>query len=127
MNKRLLIIFGCLIAVIVLVVIIVLTQVNKKSNVGEIVLRTNGGIPYVWNYTIEDESVVKYKELVTDNKEPKYNGGKVDEHHYFEGIKEGSTTIKFEFKDIRDDSVQKTQEYNVTVDNKLNITIKEIE
>ncbi len=54
-------------------------------------------------------------------------GSSIEQHYIFEGIKEGKTTIKFELKSITDDTINQERKYEVVVDEKLNVTIAEID
>ena len=98
---------------------------NTKSNskTAEVVVDIAGGIPYEWVYSIEDAKVVKYKDMTEKSGETM--GSSTEQHYIFEGLKEGTTTIKFELKSITDDSIEETRNYDVVVDKNLNITINE--
>ena len=47
-------------------------------------------------------------------------------HFILKGLKEGTTTIKFKHRNFVDNSINKTKEYTVKVNKKLEIFIKEI-
>lgn len=89
-------------------------------------LSTNGGVPYSWEYTIEDESIVKLENKESKEKDKNLAGGRVSLKYYFKGVKEGNTTITFNYKSITDNTVSETKVYNVIVDKKTNIKIEEI-
>ena len=112
---------------LVFVVAITLTGcgANTKSNskTAEVVVDIAGGIPYEWVYSIEDAKVVKYKDMTEKSGETM--GSSTEQHYIFEGLKEGTTTIKFELKSITDDSIEETRNYDVVVDKNLKITITE--
>ena len=63
MNKKLTIILTSLIAVLS-VVSIILINLDENSKTLEITVDTNGGVPYIWEYEIEDEQVVKYIKIL---------------------------------------------------------------
>ena len=96
---------------------------NDKTKSSEIVVEINSGIPYNWSYTIDDNSIIKFKNM--EEEKPDTMGGSVEQHYIFEGIKEGKTTIKFELKSITDASVDQTKSYDAVVDKNLNVTITE--
>ena len=98
---------------------------KKKDSFHEIVLMTNGGVPYKWEYEIKNKSIVSFDHMNSVNQNPGAEGGRVEEHYYFKALKSGSTTIKFTYRDFRDGTIQKEKEYNVVVDNELNMTITE--
>lgn len=112
---------------LVFVVTITLTGcgANTKSNskTAEVVVNIAGGIPYEWVYSIEDAKVVKYKDMTEKSGETM--GSSTEQRYIFEGLKEGTTTIKFELKSITDDSIEETRNYDVVVDKNLKITITE--
>lgn len=97
------------------------TKPNNKT--AEVVVDIAGGIPYEWVYSIEDAKVVKYKDMTEKSGETM--GSNTEQHYIFEGLKEGTTTIKFELKSITDDSIEETKNYNVVVDKNLKVTITE--
>ncbi len=98
---------------------------NTKSDnkTAEIVVDIAGGIPYEWVYSIGDAKIVKYKDMTEKSGETM--GSSTEQHYIFEGLKEGTTTIKFELKSITDDSIEETKNYDVAVDKDLKITIIE--
>ena len=66
------IIIGGLIVVLAIIVMIIgiknanrpnLNQAEATSKTAEVVAEAKGSIPYDWDYTIEDESIIKFKEL----------------------------------------------------------------
>ena len=97
------------------------TKPNNKT--AEVVVDIAGGIPYEWVYSIEDAKVVKYKDMTEKSGETM--GSNTEQHYIFEGLKEGTTTIKFELKSITDNSIEETKNYDVVVDKNLKVTITE--
>ena len=105
---------------------ILLTGCNStKTASNEIVVTTNGGVPYVWEYEIKDQSIIKFDNNTVKNLDPDSEGGRIEEHYTFKGLKKGTTTITFKYTDVRDNKAKETKEYKVTVDKDLNVTIKE--
>lgn len=104
--------------------IIILTGCIKKND--EVILKTNGGVPYVWKYTIDNKNIVKFKCKKVEVKNKNMAGGVVVEHYIFSGLKEGSTKIKFEYKNFTNNNVEEVREYKVFVDKYLKLKIKKI-
>lgn len=129
------IIIGGLIVVLAIIVIVIGAKTANKPNsnqavgkTAEVVVEAQGSIPYDWDYTIEDESVVKFKELKEDengNSEEMMIGAAKQQHYIFEGLKEGTTTIKFELKSFVSTDIAETKNFDVSVDKDLNVTITE--
>ncbi|WFD09855.1 stalk domain-containing protein [Tepidibacter hydrothermalis] len=113
------------------------TVILQKNN--SITLSENPTTGYVWHYSIENESIVK---VVSDN----YQQDKIDselsndeniaicgvggKHTWeLEGLKEGTTIIKFESyrPGEEKDKTTNTKEYTITVDSDLKVSIKEKE
>lgn len=117
-----------IIALLILIIGLIIIACSRKKEFNDkavIELSTNGGVPYNWEYTIEDKSIVK---LDKQDSKAKNNleGGPVELKYYFKGVKEGNTTITFNYKNITDETVDETKVYNVIVDKKLKIKIEEI-
>ena len=129
------IIIGGLIVVLAIIVMIIGVKTANKPNsnqtvdkTAEVVVEAQGSIPYDWNYTIEDESVVKFKELKedeNDNSEEMMIGAAKQQHYIFEGLKEGTTTIKFELKSFVSTDIAETKNFDVSVDKDLKVIITE--
>ena len=123
--------FYLLILITVLVIaLVVISVVFKKEEKNDdktlkIAVQTNGGVPYKWEYEIEDESIIKYvktKEIENDNKDGKV-GAKVVLEFHFKGLKKGSTTIKLKYVSITDNTVAEENVYKATVDKDLKIEV----
>lgn len=103
-------------------------QTNIPSKTAEVVVEAQGSIPYDWEYTIADTSIIKFKEtkeVTNDNSEEIMLGGGTEIHYIFEGLKEGTTTIKFELKSFVSTDVAETKNFDVSVDKNLKVTITE--
>ncbi len=122
MNKKLTIILTSLIAVLS-VVSIILINLDENSKTLEITVDTNGGVPYIWEYEIEDEQVVKYIKKYTVEEDKSLDGGPVSINFVFEGLKEGKTNIKLKYVSVIDGSIEKEKIYNVKVDKLKNISL----
>ena len=129
------IIIGGLIVVLVIIAMIIGVKTSNKPNsnqavgkTAEVVVEAQGSIPYDWSYTIGDESIVKFKELKedeNDNSEEMMIGVAKQQHYIFEGLKEGTTTIKFELKSFVSTDIAETKNFDVSVDKDLKVTITE--
>ena len=88
------IIIGGLIVVLAIIVMIIGIKTANKPNVNqakatsktaEVVVEAKGSIPYDWDYTIEDESIIKFKELkedTNDNSDEEMMLGAGKQQHY---------------------------------------------
>lgn len=126
MKKKFFIIAGLVIILLGIVIISIKLLNNKYEDEVEIILPSNGGVPFEWSYTIGDEEIVKFKEETSKAKDKVAVGGKVEKHYFFTGLKEGQTTIKFEYKNLTTDQVEKVKEYGITVNKKLKVEVVEI-
>ena len=117
MKNKFLIIF------LVIYFTIILTGCIKKND--EVILKTNGGVPYVWKYSISNKNIVKFKCKKVEVKDKNVAGGVVVEYYIFSGLKEGSTKIKFEYKNIIDNKIEKVKLYKAIVDKNLDVKIVE--
>ena len=91
----------------------------------ELTYKTNGGVPYKWEYKIEDESIVEFVKTknITSKEDKKLAGGPVYINYIFRGLKEGKTTITFKYINIIDDSIEKEDKVRVKVDKHKNISL----
>ena len=121
----------CALIVIVLTTIItilalVISNINSSKQL-ELTYKINAGIPYRWEYKIEDENIVKFVKSYTVKDENK--GGKVGAPVYtkyiFKGLKEGKTTVTFKLVNFTDGTVESEDKYKVKVDKNNNISILE--
>ena len=131
------IISGIIILAIVIIGICIGTKSPDKSNsnqtnisdrTAEVVVEAQGSIPYDWEYTIADTSIIKFKEtkeVTNDDSEEVMLGGGTEIHYIFEGLKEGTTTIKFELKSFVSSDVAETKNFDVSIDKNLKATITE--
>lgn len=103
-------------------------QTNISDKTAEVVVEAQGSIPYEWEYTIADTSIIKFKEtkeVTNDDSEEIMLGGGTEQHYIFEGLKEGTTTIKFELKSFVGSDIAETKNFDVSVDKNLKVTITE--
>ena len=59
MNKKVIIGIGLLLVVLAIVLATVIPS-SSGTNELELTYKSNGGVPYKWEYKIEDESIVKF-------------------------------------------------------------------
>jgi len=125
MNKKVLILIGIIVVLLIGGVIISLNIFDESSKILELTYKQNAGIPYKWEYKIEDESIVKFvKSYVVedDNKDGKV-GAPIYTNYVFKGIKKGTTTITFKFINITNNKVEKEEVNKVKVDEFGNISL----
>ena len=120
MNK---VILGIIIFIVTLSITILIFFYNKKPKTLDLTYKISAGIPFKWQYDIEDETIVKLtKSYVTKNEN---TGGKVGAPIYtkyiFEGLKEGKTTITFKFVNITNEMPTKEEKYFIKVDKDKNV------
>lgn len=119
MNKKTLIIIIAIIAVLIGIgvgVYIKFIYPSLFSNEVEFVLKTNGGVPYEWEYTIADEEIVELVKRESEEVDKNSAGGRVNIHYFFKGKKEGTTTITFKYKNITDNTIEREEKHKVKVD-----------
>ena len=91
----------------------------------ELTYKTYGGVPYKWEYLIEDESIVgfvKTKDITTEE-DKKLDGGTIYTNYIFKGLKQGTTTIIFKYINITNGTVEKEDRLTVKVDKYKNISL----
>ena len=129
MNKYILI--GIIVLLIVLCFWFFVLKGNDKDNnskVLELTYEINAGIPFKWEYEIEDESIVKFVKsyVVKDENTGAKAGASVYTNYVFEGLKEGTTTITFKTVSITGEYPDSNIEKNIVkVDKDLNISLVE--
>ena len=108
------------------VILLIINFNNKKASKElELTYKTNGGVPYKWEYTIEDEEIVKFVksyEVENQNTDGRV-GAPIKTAYVFTGLKEGSTTITFKYVSIVDGKVDKEEVTKVKVDKSKKITV----
>ena len=125
MNKK--VIIGLITGVIIIALAIVLLFVFKKNdpvNV-ELFYKTNGGVPYKWEYTIEDPSIVKLESsyVVEDQNNDGMVGAPIKTKYIFRGLKSGTTSVTFKYVSVVDGSVDKEEKNTLKVDKDLNVSL----
>lgn len=125
MNKKVMIGIGIIFIAIIFVVIKIVIPSTTGSKELELTYKTNGGVPYKWEYKIEDESIVEFVKTkdITSKEDKKLTGGPVYINYIFKGLKKGKTTITFKYVNITDGSIEKEEKVTVKVDKYKNISL----
>ena len=125
MNKKVMIGIGIIFFSVLFVVLKIVSPSMTGSKELELTYKTNGGVPYKWEYKIEDESIVEFvktKEVKSES-DKELTGGPVYINYIFKGLKEGKTTIIFKYINITDKSIEKEEKVEVKVDKYKNISL----
>lgn len=100
--------------------------ISKKEDLYEITIKKTAGIPFKWEYEIEDEEVLQYVKayvLRDDNEKNHTTGGNVYVNYCFKGLKEGKTKVTFKEVSIENENdISEKLEYTLKVDNNLKVT-----
>lgn len=125
MNKKVMIGIGIVFLAALFVVLKIVIPSTTGSKELELTYKTNGGVPYKWEYKIEDESIVEFVKIkdVTSESDKELTGGPVYINYIFKGLKEGKTAIIFKYINITDNSIEKEEKVEVKVDKYKNISL----
>lgn len=125
MNKKVMIGIGIIFFSALFVVLKIVIPSMTGSKELELTYKTNRGVPYKWEYKIEDESIVEFVKTkdVTPESDKELTGGPVYINYIFKGLKEGKTTIIFKYINITDNSIEKEEKVEVKVDKYKNISL----
>ena len=136
MNNKIFIVIGGIVLIIIVGLVIYFVKFNKsednpikEKNPKELELPydINAGIPFRWEYEIEDPSIVEFVrsyQTRNDNTDGRV-GGRIDTNYVFKGLKEGETTIIFKYVYFTENRVEMEDRNIVKVDKDLNITLIE--
>lgn len=86
---------------------------------------TNGGVPYFWEYEIEDESIIKFveeKEKENNNKNGMV-GAPIVKTYVFKGIKTGKTSINFKYIHVGSKDIAQDETVYLEVDEDNNLRL----
>ena len=134
MNNKILMFIGCIVLIIIVGLVIYFVKFNKSDNNPikehnpkelELPYDINAGIPFRWEFEIEDPSVLEFVrsyQTRNDNTDGKV-GGRIDTNYVFKGLKEGETTIIFKYYCFTENRVEFQEKNIVKVDKDLNITL----
>ena len=125
MNKKVMIGIGIIFFSALFIVLKIVIPSTTGSKELELTYKTNGGVPYKWEYKIEDESIVEFVKTkdITSESDKELTGGPVYINYIFKGLKEGKTTIIFKYINITDNSIEKEEKLEVKVDKYKNISL----
>ncbi len=127
MNKVFfIIVFIILICSIFLVIKNKIIKKNNNPNELELTYEINAGIPFKWQYVIEDESIIEFVRsyVIRDDNKGGLVGASVYTNYVFRGLKEGTTTITFQYVNFTDDNrVHGERKHIVKVDDALHVSL----
>jgi len=125
MNKKVMIGIGIILLAVLFVVFKIIIPDTTGSKTIELTYKTNGGVPYKWEYKIEDESIVQFVETkdITSENDKNLAGGPVSINYIFKGLKEGKTTVTFKYVNITNGSIEKEDKVTLKVDKNQNISL----
>ena len=126
MNKKILIYILPIILIIIFIIIIGIANNYKSSKQLELTYKTNGGVPFKWEFEIEDPTIVEFKRsyvIRNDNKNGLV-GGTILTNYVFVGKKEGVTKVTFRYVSItNEDYPPKEEVHTIKVDKDKNISL----
>lgn len=129
MTNKIVIIIGLFIILVGVLFFIfknsLFNKINSNPKQLELTYEINAGIPFKWEYEIEDDSIVKFVKsyVVRDENTGGKVGASVYTNYVFESVKPGTTTIKFKYVNFADDYISGERKHVVNVDNDLNISL----
>jgi len=100
-------------------------ETKNDSNLLDITYSMSSGIPFRWEYEIEDKTLCEFVRIdyeAEKTKEP-ICGGQVDSHYLFKGLKEGKTKIIFKLINFGDNYLSEINTYTIKVDENNIITV----
>ena len=124
-------IFIPIILVLILVIVGIVLFLNKddSSNIIELTYKTNGGVPYNWEYEIEDEAIVKFVKsyVIEDKNKNGLVGAPIYTNYVFEGVNDGVTTVTFKYVSINGE-VDRVEKNKMKVSNgKISLVVGDID
>lgn len=125
MKKKIILILSLILIIVLTGTTILISKTFNTSKKLELTYNTNAGVPYKWEYEIEDPTIVKfYKKYEIENENKNgLVGGKISTNYVFKGLRRGKTTITFKYIDIRTNKVEKEEKLNIRVDKFRNISL----
>ena len=121
MNKKvLLIIVG--IVLVVLIGIVLLIVFNTPNQI-EITREETRGVPYKWEFEIDDDSIVKFVKSYSLDKNMKTKGGTENINYVFKGLKKGTTKVIFRKVDLHSGEIVSEDTINFRVDARKHISL----
>lgn len=126
MNKIILI---SLIIIIIIGTLFIILKTKKpikeSSKQLELTYKINAGIPFKWEYAIENPKIVKFVKsyVVKDENKGAIVGAPVYTNYVFKGLKEGTTTITFKYVNFTEGTITEERKHTVKVDENNNISL----
>lgn len=122
MNKKIILI---VIAIIICLIIYLIVSNISSSNYLELTYQTNGGVPFNWEYEIENPDIVEFVKsyIIEDENKKGLVGAPIKTNYVFKGVKKGKTTITFKYVNVIDGTIEKEDKLNVKVDKRGNISL----
>lgn len=98
---------------------------KKNQNILEIKYDISSGIPFRWEYEIENKKICELTKSTAKGEKTKEPicGGNVETTYFFKGLKRGITIIRFKLINIGDGYISKIDEYKIEVDENLKINL----
>lgn len=134
MNKKLMLfLIPILLLIIGIIVIVIIMNIKNKDSSKQLELTydINAGIPFKWDFEIEDPNIVEFKKsyVIRDDNKGGLVGGKVVTNYVFVGKKEGVTTVTFNFVriDREENNIESSETHTIKVDKDLNISLVAID
>ena len=130
MNKK--VIIGIAVVILLTAVLCVVLKIVIPSISGnkelELTYKTNKGVPYKWEYVIEDETIIEFvgTKDITSKEDKELLGGPVYTNYIFRGLKKGVTMVTFKYVSIIDGSIDKEEKLTVKVDKYKNISLNTV-
>ena len=128
MNGKLLI--GFVVCVLVIIVLLIIKTVFLSNDIKngstkdlELTYEINAGIPFKWEYEVEDKDVAEFVRsyVVRDDNKGGIVGASVYTNYVFKGLKEGTTKITFKYVNFTSGEVFEQKTHVVKVDAEKNI------
>ena len=126
MKKKIIILIIVLLVIggMITIIKVISNKVKKPKNL-ELVYEINAGIPFRWEVEVEDETIIKYlnSKVIRDDNKGGLVGASVYTKYIFGGLKEGTTTITFNYYNFADDYISSKDIYLVEVDDNKNVSV----
>ena len=126
MKVKIIIIIIAVLLIGGLLIIKILNDQEKSHKQLELTYEINAGIPFRWEFEIEDESIVEFKKsyVIRNDNKGGLVGGKIVTNYVFVGKKEGVTKVTFKYVNFTDDNYPTKEEvHKIKVDKDKNISL----
>jgi len=130
-GKPILGIIGLAVVIVAVIGVVIVAIIHNRPTeltpgTGSFKLMTNGGVAYEWKCKSKNEAVAKLGEVKTKSLDEYTGGGRIEETHMVEGLRKGKTSIQCNYQSFLNDNdrIIETREYNVVVDDNLDVSIE---